>query len=278
MTLLYEMWQWALSREITLSAEHLPGVLNAIADRESRTIDNHDSECMLKHQIFGDLCSIFGSPDIDLFACWLNNQLQSYYAWKPDPGECIFSVMYWKIHIRISSFQTDHTIPQQGGTGGSRHLGNCPDVAHATMVANSPQHADSATLHPTATSADFAITVVRLMECSPDRVGIQIPGRTLRECAGASMAMAGVLTQEPWSLCLMPMRPDVLSGWVPTEQPWEWLWVGPEGRLRGICGTLPLELSVEIMCDLSSEQCVVTCEWRCHTWVFMGIGKGWIKR
>ena len=51
MSLLYDMWQWALSRQITLSAEHLPGVMNTVADRESQKTDL-DTEWMLKSHIF----------------------------------------------------------------------------------------------------------------------------------------------------------------------------------------------------------------------------------
>ena len=31
------LWQWCLQKGITLSAEHLPGILNTTADAESRT-------------------------------------------------------------------------------------------------------------------------------------------------------------------------------------------------------------------------------------------------
>jgi len=33
-----DLWMWALSNNIILSAEHIPGVLNNVADIESRTI------------------------------------------------------------------------------------------------------------------------------------------------------------------------------------------------------------------------------------------------
>ena len=36
-----ELWLWCMNRDITLVAEHLPGVLNAIADEESRVMKDH---------------------------------------------------------------------------------------------------------------------------------------------------------------------------------------------------------------------------------------------
>ena len=41
---------------------------------------------MLNRQVFSELCEIFGTPDIDLFASRLNAQLYRYISWKPDPG------------------------------------------------------------------------------------------------------------------------------------------------------------------------------------------------
>ena len=62
------------------------------------------------------------------------------------------------------------------------------------------------------------------------------------------------------------LRPrGVLSG--PKECPR----VGPESSLKGICGALPLELSVEIVCELSNEQCIVTCEYRSLTVSYVSV-------
>ncbi|KAI8497707.1 hypothetical protein Bbelb_243590 [Branchiostoma belcheri] len=36
-----EIWKWALARKLHLSAEHLPGVFNTVADAESRSFNDH---------------------------------------------------------------------------------------------------------------------------------------------------------------------------------------------------------------------------------------------
>ena len=90
-------------------------------------------------------------------------------------------------------------------------------------------------------------------------------------------------------VCLRPMSPDVLRGWVPktvsspewaesvaVSRPWEW----PE---RGICEawstTLVERYQRSCVRPVNSE--LWPCEpvpWRCRRCVYMGDGKGWIKR
>ena len=40
-SLAIEIWEWCLTRRITLVAEHLPGIANTIADQESRTTQDY---------------------------------------------------------------------------------------------------------------------------------------------------------------------------------------------------------------------------------------------
>ena len=79
-----DIWQWAITRNIWLSAAHIPGVSNDAADNLSRDL-NLDLEWMLSRQVFTKISDIFGQPDIDLFASRLNTQLADYVSWKPDP-------------------------------------------------------------------------------------------------------------------------------------------------------------------------------------------------
>ena len=76
-----KLWQWCLSRGITLSAEHLPGVVNMIADQESRT----SMEWVLDRTVFQGVMGRLWPCTIDLFASRLNNQLLLYVSWLPDP-------------------------------------------------------------------------------------------------------------------------------------------------------------------------------------------------
>ena len=78
------LWDRALSRGIDLSAVHLPGVQNVIADEESRTLQSL-AEWMPERSICGRVMHLLGQCSVDLFATHLNNQLRRYTSWHPDP-------------------------------------------------------------------------------------------------------------------------------------------------------------------------------------------------
>ena len=80
-------WMCCVQNEIWLTACHLPGVLNFEADKSSRQF-NERIEWQLKPGIFLKIIDIFSTPEIDLVACRLNNQLPKCVSWKPDPGAC----------------------------------------------------------------------------------------------------------------------------------------------------------------------------------------------
>ena len=68
-----------------MSAVHVAGKLNTSADNKSRNFsDKH--EWSLSKAYFLEIFSTFPELKIDLFASWLNNQLDTYCSWKPDPG------------------------------------------------------------------------------------------------------------------------------------------------------------------------------------------------
>ena len=71
-------------KKIILTAEHLPGVLNTIADRESRIFLDR-SNWKLSQTIFQQINKIWGTLEVDLFADRLNAQTCKYISWKPDP-------------------------------------------------------------------------------------------------------------------------------------------------------------------------------------------------
>ena len=80
-------WMCCVKNEIWLTACHVPGVLNFEADKSSRQFKER-IEWQLQLRIFLKIIAIFGTPEIDLFACRLNNQLPKYNSWKPDPRAC----------------------------------------------------------------------------------------------------------------------------------------------------------------------------------------------
>lgn len=79
-----DICEWCLSNGVWLTASHIPGKCNVMADKASHSF-NDKHEWKLNEMIFKELCSIFGNPCIDLFASRLNKQMTPFCAWTPDP-------------------------------------------------------------------------------------------------------------------------------------------------------------------------------------------------
>lgn len=92
-----QIWDFAMDRELWLSAAHCPGVQNVEADEASRLF-NDQTEWTLRHDIFDTISqfvNVLGGPSIDLFASRLNHKVERYCAWLPDPGAIfVDSFMY----------------------------------------------------------------------------------------------------------------------------------------------------------------------------------------
>ena len=80
-----QVWQWALDRDIWITASYIPGVLNVEADEESRKSETR-TEWMLNRCIFTKILKDLDFvPSIDLFASRINNQLRRFASFRPDP-------------------------------------------------------------------------------------------------------------------------------------------------------------------------------------------------
>ena len=77
--LVAELWSWALDRGMLLSAEHLPGKWNTLADQESTHYQDY-SDWHLDPFLFLTLMKIWGPRQIDLFANGLNAQLPAFFS------------------------------------------------------------------------------------------------------------------------------------------------------------------------------------------------------
>jgi hypothetical protein len=75
---------WAQKCHIVLRARHIPGRLNVLADLLSRRHQIIPTEWQLQKGVFQGLCRLWGTPHIDLFATYLNNQLPLYISPMPD--------------------------------------------------------------------------------------------------------------------------------------------------------------------------------------------------
>ncbi|KAJ7320481.1 hypothetical protein JRQ81_019992 [Phrynocephalus forsythii] len=77
LNLTLELWDWCCIRNITPQAIHIASTDNHMADVLSRrTYNNH--KWSLLHSIFVDLCNVWGTPSIDLFASQFNKKCPLY--------------------------------------------------------------------------------------------------------------------------------------------------------------------------------------------------------
>ena len=80
-----QLMEWALSMRVTLQAVHRPGVDNVLADFLSRTHPD-PTEWSLSTRACNKLFSLWGRPQIDLFASPLNHKLPMWFARVQCPG------------------------------------------------------------------------------------------------------------------------------------------------------------------------------------------------
>ena len=61
------LWLWALERDILITAQHIPGVSNTVADFESR-LERDRSDWKPAHEVLQKINQVFGLLEVDLFA------------------------------------------------------------------------------------------------------------------------------------------------------------------------------------------------------------------
>ena len=74
-----------MDRQIFLTAEHLPGIMNQVADEESRTVRDR-CNWMIHPQLLAQIEWKMGPLQVDMFASCLTHQLSRYFSWRPDPA------------------------------------------------------------------------------------------------------------------------------------------------------------------------------------------------
>ena len=79
-----DIWICCTSRDLHISAAHIPGKNNSEADKISRKFQEA-SEWQLNPKIHKAVCDIFGIPEIGLFASQINKQTQKYVSWRSEP-------------------------------------------------------------------------------------------------------------------------------------------------------------------------------------------------
>ena len=102
--LVRDIWVFAISQNIWLSASHIPGKQTTKADKDSRHLDSH-TEWKLAPSIFNEIILHFQvTPEIDLFASHFNYQLKPFVSHQPDPEAYINACQLSWQHIFFYAF------------------------------------------------------------------------------------------------------------------------------------------------------------------------------
>ena len=83
--LLWRIWTWCTTNQVTLKARHIPGWLNVVADKLSRLGQIIQTEWSLHTETFQTICFRWHRPLVDLFATRFNNKLPQFVSPVPDP-------------------------------------------------------------------------------------------------------------------------------------------------------------------------------------------------
>jgi len=80
-----ELFLWADAHQVVLSAQHIPGRLNVLADLLSRRHQVIHTEWSLSPQTAHQIWKVWGQPHLDLFATASNAKLPTFVSPYPDP-------------------------------------------------------------------------------------------------------------------------------------------------------------------------------------------------
>ena len=83
--LTWHLFAFCRKNKVVLTARHVPGVVNLVADQLSRSQQTLYTEWSLNPKIFRWLSQIDFQPQIDLFATRFNHKLPQYVSPVPDP-------------------------------------------------------------------------------------------------------------------------------------------------------------------------------------------------
>lgn len=100
-----ELWTWCKQHDIWVTAVHIPGKENIVADKESRE-GRRDTEWKLDINIFLKIVTLWPMPSIDLFASRLNYQIKPFVSWKPDPEALAVDAfsLNWNLYNNFYAF------------------------------------------------------------------------------------------------------------------------------------------------------------------------------
>ena len=141
-----QIWEWCLTRKITIHAEHIPGVCNTVADAESRgSIEPSDRK--LDEKVFLQTARRLGSFRRDSFCSSTQPTTPSIFQLptRPRSRSCGRTIPVLGEHetLRFPSVHSDWEMPSEDRAGsGEGTSTDSTGVAESDMVSKPPGQAD----------------------------------------------------------------------------------------------------------------------------------------
>ena len=66
------------------------------------------TQWQLNPKIYRAVCDTFGTPEVDLFASWINRQTKKYVSWKPETKAFAVDAFYVNCHVMHIPAGTRH--------------------------------------------------------------------------------------------------------------------------------------------------------------------------
>ena len=129
-----ELWEYALRKEISLTAEYLPGGLNHKADWQSRHLRD-SRNWKLNPKVFHSIDQLWGPLTIDLFADRINTQIREFVPRPLCSGDrCLSDPLVEPEGLLLCSFLTDLSLPGKDKEGSGNNVFDSTNLACTGMV------------------------------------------------------------------------------------------------------------------------------------------------
>ena len=126
---------WSSQHSIILTAKHIPGKLNVLADSLSRSHMILHTELTLDSAVLAPVCDAWFRPVVDLFATRFNHNLSTFVYPVPDPtAVCPLCSMGGSSGLRLSSAPHSVEGSQESQRRASHTHPHCPEVAGSALV------------------------------------------------------------------------------------------------------------------------------------------------
>ena len=133
-----KIWDWCLKRNLTIQAEHVPGILNTEAYYFESRHSQDLSDWILQPSLFATIQALRGLLHWDLFAARHNCQLPHYYSLESRPkllrSRCLSTQLEPPSGLCVPALLSSGKVSEQNQRGESSETSHCHSPLEGTSV------------------------------------------------------------------------------------------------------------------------------------------------